>query len=191
MTKKLVFSFFIIFIGYGSNFIAQAQNNSAQESKKIQYYLGIQPTVNAEAFDEYRNTIEINLVPLIFEYAVNNHWSIKLSPFVNLQFRPEFSAALSQIGAGLTVPYHFSIKNSEEGHRGFYAGPHIAVSQRKLDRYTATTLAAEIGYSFIFNRVFSVTVGAQAGKTIAIAPETGYRVLSNHSEAIFAFGFWF
>ena len=170
---------------------SQAQNNDHKEVRPVQYYLGIQPTVNVEPINEFQNTIVFNMVPLIVEYAVNQRWSIRLNPIVNLQLRPEFPSALSHVGLGITVPYHFSKKNSEEGQRGFYAGPNIAMSKHLLDGFTATNMAAEVGYAFIFNRVLSITVGAQVGSSLTVDPDTGFTTIRSYSEAIFSFGFWF
>ncbi|MEA1875535.1 MAG: hypothetical protein U9N86_01610 [Bacteroidota bacterium] len=169
----------------------QAQSQDHVKVRPVQFYLGIQPSVNVEPINEYQNTITFNVVPLIVEYAVNNRWSIRLNPIVNLQLRPEFPSAISHIGLGVTVPYHFSKKNSEEGQRGFYAGPNLAISKHILDGFNTTTLAAEVGYAFIFNRVLSITVGAQVGSSISVSPDTGFTTIRSHSEAIFSFGFWF
>jgi len=169
----------------------QAQNKDHKEVRPVQYYLGIQPTVNVEPINEFQNTIVFNMVPLIVEYAVNQRWSIRLNPIVNLQLRPEFPSVLSHVGLGITVPYHFSKKNSEEGQRGFYAGPNIVVSKHLLDGFTTTNMAAEVGYAFIFNRVLSITVGAQVGSSLTVDPDTGFTTIRSYSEAIFSFGFWF
>lgn len=180
-----------IFFSVNSINPAAGQEAERAQIRPIQFYLGIQPGLTVEPFDEYRNSVDLNLVPLILEYSLNTHFSIKLTPLVNLQLRPEFPAALSNLGAGITLPYHFSKKNSEEGHRGFYAGPNLALSKHLLDDLSYTTLAAEFGYAFIFNRILSVTVGAQAGTTITRPSDSGYRRILPHSGAIFSFGFWF
>ena len=170
---------------------AASFSQDSQKIRPISFYIGIQPAVTVEPFDEYRNTIDVNIFPLIFEYEIDNKWSIRLIPIANLQLRPEFPAAISHLGAGLTVPYHFSKKNSEEGHRGFYAGPHVAVTNHKLDQFNSITAAGEIGFAFLFNSVLSVHVGAQAGTTLMLNPDTGYNVMVRHVGAIFSFGFWF
>ena len=53
------------------------------------------------------------------------------------------------------------------------------------------TAAGEIGFAFLFNSVLSVHVGAQAGTTLMLNPDTGYNVMVRHVGAIFSFGFWF
>lgn len=168
-----------------------AQTQKRETVRPELFYLGIQPSITAEQYDANRYTIDINVLPLIAEVSVTDHWSIRINPVAKLQLRPEFPAVFSLFGAGVTVPYHFSKKNSEEGHRGFYAGPNLAMTRHLLDEFNSTTLAAEVGYSYIFNRVYSVTVGAQAGRTMAVAPDTGHRTIMNHSSAIFSFGVWF
>lgn len=190
MTNQLLNRLLTIFIL--SAFIAvSAQSQEHETVRPEMFYLGIQPSINAEPYDEYRNNIDINILPLIAEISVNSHWSIRLSPVINLQFRPEFPAALSHIGAALTVPYHFSKKNSEEGHRGFYIGPNLAISDHMLAGFLSTTFAAEAGYAFLFNRILSVTVGGQAGRTFEFSPDSGELRVVTHTGAIFSFGFWF
>ncbi len=182
-----------ILVGFCLFLIGSVSGQDQQEKKirPISFYVGIQPAITVEPFDEYRNTADINLVPLIFEYAVNRHWSVRLNPVLNLQLRPEFPSAISHIGGGLTFPYHFSKKNSEEGHRGFYAGPNIAFTKHKVDNFNSATVSAEVGYAFIFNSVLSITVGVQGGTTMKFLPELGYNRIESHTGAIFSFGYWF
>ncbi len=161
------------------------------ERKPIQSYIGFQPSIKVEPYDEYRNIADINVFPFIFEMAMTRNISFRLSPVLDLQLRPEFPAAISKIGVGLTVPYHFSKKNSEEGNRGFYVGPHVAGNIHQIDQLTSVTLAGEIGYAFLFNRILSIHVGATAGTAIFFNPDTGYNLLVRHTGAIFSFGFWF
>jgi len=185
-----ILAFLVISFVLSTSSQAQAQAQDHIKVRPIQFYLGIQPSVTVEPINEFQNIIVFNMAPLIAEYAITNRWSIRISPVVNLQIRPEFPSEVSHIGLGLTVPYHFSKKNSEEGQRGFYAGPNLAMSKHLLDGFTTTTLAAEIGYAFLFNRVLSITVGAQAGSMISVAPDTGFTTIRSFSEAIFSFGFW-
>ena len=169
----------------------KAQENETPKVRPIQYYIGIQPSIRSEPYDEFRSTIDINVVPLIIEYAVNRNWSVRINPAVNLQLRPEFPSAISTIGAGITVPYHFSKKNAEEGHRGFYAGPNVAYHIHKVDGFNSAILSGEVGYAFVFNRVFSITVGVQGGSRVVFQPDAGYTRIYGHSAAIFSFGYWF
>ena len=159
--------------------------------RPIQFFIGLQPAIEVERIDEFRSIVDVNLVPVQIEYAVNNKWSVRLAPKVFMQFRPEFPRVLSRVGTGLTVPYHFAKKNSEEGHRGFYVGPHAALTMHRLDNFISTTVAAEVGYYFLFNSVFSVNIGVQAGRTIMMDPNSSYNFMVNHTAAVLAFGFWF
>ena len=108
-----------------------------------------------------------------------------------MQFKPEFPAEISRIGTGVTVPFHFAKKNSEEGHRGFYVGPHGALTMNRLDNFMATSGAVEMGYYFLFNSVLSLNIGAQIGRTVQFAQDNGYNILAPHRAAVFAFGIWF
>jgi len=188
--KKIVLSLSLVFV-LSIQLIRAQDTDAAKSYRPIQFFIGLQPAVEMEWYDEFRKTIDVNLIPLQLEYAVNQKWSIRLAPEVYMQFRPEFPRALSRVGTGLTVPYHFSKKNSEEGHRGFYVGPHGAFAMHRLDNFMSTTLAAEIGYYFLFNSIFSVNIGAQAGRTLMMDPNGSYNFLVNHTAAVLAFGFWF
>ena len=108
-----------------------------------------------------------------------------------MQFKPEFPAEISKVGAGLAILYHFAIKNSEEGHRGFYVGPHAALIDHKLYNFKSVAGAVEIGYCFLFNSVLSFNIGVQQGLTKQLDPNGAYARIENHTAAIFAFGIWF
>lgn len=171
--------------------LVYGQEGERPEIRPVQFYVGVHPMLTAEPFDEFRQTIDVNMLPLVVEYAINRRWSARLNAIVNLQFRPELPSAVSQVGGSLTVPYHFSKKNDEEGQRGFYAGPNLALTQHKTDGFNSVTLAAEIGYAVLINRHFSITFGVQAGQRIMFLTELGYNRIANHRGAIFSLGYWF
>ncbi len=162
-----------------------------KEARPIQFFIGLQPAFDGELFDEYRSLFELNIIPIQLEYAINRKWSLRISPTVFLQFKPELPAEISKVGVGITVPYHLSKKNSEEGHRGFYVGPHVALNQHKLDNFTSVTGAAEIGYYYLMNSIFSFNLGVQVGRTFQFDPSGGYLQIGNHVYPVFAFGIWF
>jgi hypothetical protein len=188
MKKALTISTLVFLI----SFQLQSQDREEVFFRPIQFFIGIQPAIDIEPFDAHsRNTVDVNVLPLQLEYAVSDKWSIRMAPFAFAQFKPEFPVEISRIGTGFTVPYHFSKKNSEEGHRGFYAGPHAAVTMHRLDDFMSTTFAAEIGYYFLFNSILSFNIGIQAGRTIQIDPNNRFNLIYNHTAGIIAFGFWF
>ena len=187
MKKSLLL--LIIFLGSLSSF--SQENDRIETFRPIQFFLGIQPEIDIRDFDGIRSYLDINVIPVSIEYAVNQRWRIKITPSAIMQFKPELPSEISRVGSGLTIPYHFSKKNSEEGHRGFYAGPHGALNMHRLDNFMSTTLAGEIGYCFLFNSVLSLNIGVQGGRTYQFDPNGGYAVRYNHSAAVFTFGFWF
>jgi len=161
------------------------------EIRPVQYCIGLQPGLTVEPFDEFRNAFNFNLAPFSFEFAVNRHWAIRLDPRADLQVRPEFPAVMANVGAELAVPYYFSKKNSEEGHRGFYAAPKAGFVMDRLNNYLSVLTGAEIGYAFIFQNVLSISLGAVAGSEFQIDPENSFlRILPNTGGRI-CFGFWF
>lgn len=182
---------FTLCICLACSFTIHAQEAKREVPRPVMFYAGIQPLITAEPFDEFRQTVDINTLPFIFEYAVDRRWSVRITPILNIQLRPEFPTVISHLGGGITVPYHFSKKNSEEGHRGFFAGPNLAYTQHQVDGFNSTTIAAEIGYAFLLNRSLSITIGVQAGQTFMFLKELGYNRIAPHTGALFSFGYWF
>jgi len=170
-----------------------SQDRPEMESfRPIQFFIGLQPGFGFEPFDEHKHMYDMNVIPVQIEYSISNRWSIRLMPRADLHIRPyNLPAELSRIGSGLTVPCHFAKKNSEEGHRGFYAGPHTAILMHRLDNFMSATAAVELGYYFLFNSVLSFNVGFQAGRTIQMSPQSSFNVIHNHTAGVFAFGIWF
>ncbi len=187
---KKIISLFSLLIFVSLSLFAQSSSEK-QNIRPIKFFVALQPAVDIEPFDEFRNSFDVNILPIQLEYSLSRKWSIRLAPTAYMQFKPEFPAEISRIGTGVTVPFHFAKKNSEEGHRGFYLGPHGALTMNRLDNFMSTTGAVEIGYYFLFNTVLSVNIGAQIGRTVQFAPESGYNILAPHRAGIFAFGIWF
>ena len=170
---------------------ALALEDARETPKPIQFYVGFQPMITAEPFDDYRQTVDINLLPVLFEYAVDRRWSARISPVMNLQLRPELPSAISRVGVGITLPYHLSKKNDEEGNRGFYAGPLVIAAKHKTDGFNSITGGAEIGFAFLLGQRFSITIGAQVGQTVMFLKDLGYNRIAPHTGALFCLGYWF
>ena len=190
MIMKKTAALLSILIAFTLSLYSQ-EDEQKEYYRPIQFFIGIQPTADLEPFDGTRYTTFLNIIPVQLEYAINDKWSVRLTPQAIMQFVPELPAEISKVGAGLTFPYHFAKKNSEEGHRGFYAGPSIGMMNHKVDNFVSASAAAEIGYCFLFNSVFSLNLGVQAGKVIQFDPNGGYAQIYNHTGAVFAFGIWF
>lgn len=170
-----------------------AQETTEKEYyRPIRFFIGIQPGFGVEAYDEHRYTYDINIIPIQIEYSINNKLSLRLMPRADLQIKPyNFGSELSRVGLGITIPYHFAKKNSEEGHRGFYAGPFGSLTMHNLDNFISTTAAVEMGYYFLFNSVFTLNIGAQYGRTIQMNPDDSYNLILRHQAAVIALGIWF
>lgn len=188
---KRLASIFTLFILLSLPLVAQ-ETTEKITYRPIQYFIGIQPGFSYEPFDEHKYSYEINVIPIIIEYAINNKWSISLSPTADMLIKPyNLPTELSKIGLGISVPYHFAKKNSEEGHRGFYVAPHGELNMHRLDDFMSTTLAIEMGYKFLFNSVYSFNIGAQYGRTIQLSSDNSFRQIFQHQAAIIALGIWF
>jgi hypothetical protein len=159
--------------------------------RPVQIFIGLQPSVSAEPFDEYRSAVNLNLIPLSIEYAINRHLSVRILPKMDIQFRPEFPSVISKVGLKFTVPYYFSLKNSEEGQRGFYAGPTIGMEMNRLNNYYLINGFAEAGYAFLFQNVLSISLGAMAGASIQYNPEVAFYWIVPRTGARITVGIWF
>ena len=159
--------------------------------RPVQFFIGLQPSFSAEAFDEYRTAVNINILPLALEYAIDRHWSVRIIPRADLQLRPEFPAVIARIGLNFSVPYYFSLKNSEEGQRGFYVAPLLGLEMNQLNNYYLINGFAEAGYAFVFQNVLSISMGAMAGTTIQYRPENHDIRIIPRTGARITVGFWF
>ncbi|HBB92182.1 MAG: hypothetical protein A2X22_02145 [Bacteroidetes bacterium GWF2_49_14] len=168
-----------------------AQEAEKPEIRPVQIYLGIQPGLEVIPFDEYRSAFNINILPLTLEYAIDRHWGIRVHSIWNIQVRPEFPAVISSIGAEISVPYYFPLKNSEEGQRGFYAAAVVIPEYRPLNDYYSLGLAAEAGYAFLFSNRLSIVLAGQAGMTLQKDPDNPYMRIMPYYAPRLSLGFWF
>jgi hypothetical protein len=67
------------------------------------------------------------------------------------------------VGVEIAAPFYLSLKNSEEGHRGFFLAPVVAPGYNTLNKYSSLRLAGEAGFSFLFAYKWSISLSAQAG----------------------------
>jgi hypothetical protein len=169
----------------------RAQETEKSDIRPVQFFLGIQPDIEVIPFDEFRSAFNINILPLTLEYAIDRHWGIRIHSIWSIQVRPEFPTVISGIGAEISVPYYFPLKNSEEGQRGFYAAAVLIPEYRPLNDFYSFGLAAEAGYAFLFSNRFSVAIAGQAGMTLQKDPDNPYMRIMPFYAPRLSLGFWF
>jgi hypothetical protein len=168
----------------------KGQDSVPAQIRPVRFYAGLEPGLSAIPFDEYRYAFDINLLPFTLEYAIDRHFSIRIHSIWDLQIRPEFPAVMSKAGVEIGVPYYFSLKNSEEGQRGFYAAGLVSLVYHRLNNFYEGGVAAEAGYSFLFGRMFSVSIAGQAGLRLQQDPDNPVMRIIPYTAPRITLGFW-
>lgn len=169
-----------------------AQEEQRPVVKPVQYFIGIQPGLIPILFDEYgQYAWDINLIPVTIEYAINRHWALRVHTIWDLEVRPyNYPAVLSTVGIEIAAPFYLALKNSEEGHRGFFIGPVITPAYHRLNHYYSFGIGGEAGFSFLFGNRWSVSLSAQAGTKIQVEPGNPYTRIIPYSIPVIALGIW-
>ncbi|MFO7616777.1 MAG: hypothetical protein R6V75_05965 [Bacteroidales bacterium] len=171
---------------------AYGQETQEIKIRPVSFYVGLQPGISLAGYDDYdRPLININLLPVTFEYAINRHVGFRLNPIWELQIRPEFPTELSTVGAEIAIPYYFSKKNSEEGQRGFYGAPVLTPAFYRLNNYYSLGLALEAGYAILFGRGWSLALAGQVGFKLQMAQNNPYMRIVPDTAPRLAVGVWF
>jgi len=171
--------------------LVKAQETEKTEIKPVRFYAGLEPGLSAVPFDEYRYAFDINLLPLTLEYAINRHLGFRIHSIWDLQIRPEFPAVFSKAGVEIGVPYYFSLKNNEEGQRGFYAAGLVSLLYHRLNDFYEGGVAAEAGYAFLFGRMFSISIAGQAGLRLQQDPDNPVMRVIPYTAPRITLGVWF
>lgn len=168
--------------------VAQEQK---PEIKPVQFFIGIQPGLTVVPFDEYRSAFDVNILPVTIKYALNRHWALRIHTIWDLEIRPEnFPAVLSTVGLEVAAHYYLALKNSEEGHRGFFVAPVITPAYHRLNQFYSFGIGGEAGFSFLFGYKWSLSVSAQAGTKLQIDPDNPYIRIIPYSIPVITLGIW-
>lgn len=174
-----------------STMVAFGQEEERPEIKPVQFYIGFQPGLTVVPFDEYRNAFDINILPVTIQYAINRHWALRIHSIWDIEIRPEnFPTVISTIGMELAAQYYLSLKNNEEGHRGFFLAPVITPAYHRQNEYYSMGLAGEAGFSFLFGYKWSLSVSAQAGMKMQFDPDNPYIRIIPYSIPVLSLGIW-
>jgi len=172
-----------------------AQEVERPEIKPVRYYFGVQPGLMPVLFESYdgasKYAWDINLVPLTMEYAVNRNWAIRVHTICDLEVRPDnFPAVMSAWGIEISAPYYLSLKNSEEGHRGFHIGPVLTPGYNLLNKYNSLKLGGMAGFSLLFGNRWSFGIGVQAGYELQKYPNNRFTRYVFYNVPALALGIW-
>lgn len=171
---------------------ARTQDQEKPVVRPVQYFIGIQPGFMPSFTDQWGKTVwDINLIPLTFEYAINRHWALRLHSIYNLGVGGyDATAATSSMGLEIAAPVYLALKNSEEGHRGFFVAPVITPGYNIRNPYYTLRLAGEAGFSFLFAYKWSLSISAQAGTELQKMPVERFVRFVPYTIPVIALGIW-
>lgn len=134
-------------------------NISAQNMKRT--FIGIQPMITKEKFYD-KGEFDLNIVPLVVQVSLSELVEIRAISIVNMHFGT--SSEVSHVGAELGLPL-YPFRKRESAMKGIYAAPVFAMVHNRVTSSKEYTFAIEPGYSWIFQKGFSMNAGLQLGGT--------------------------
>ncbi len=167
---------------------------SAQEINSKSNYIGILPSVLIEPYDNI-DAVEINILPLVYEYKIGQGIGIQFRPIVNYRFF-KIKSGISQTGATVLLNKYFY---SLFGHN-FWLTPQMAIfytyTYNQIDKIQTMTLGVEPGVLMKFSDVFSFSLNLQPGinyypdaySKAFVESKNGFK---SHFGIIFHFGYRF
>lgn len=142
-------------------FISYSVVVSGQEKEYKLHYLGILPSVLAEPYDTLK-AIEVNVVPLVYEFKLNQGLGLQVRPIANYRFN-EISHGISQTG-GTVLLNKYLLKVFRED---FWLVPEFAFfytfTYNQLDKIHTMTAGAEFGLFMKLKKNFSFSLNLQPG----------------------------
>lgn len=173
---------------------AAAQETARPVAKPVRFFAGIQPGFKpADIIDQWGYSVwDINVVPLTIEFALDRHWALRVHSICNMALGSynQNGPTLSNLGLEIAAPFYLSLKNSEEGHRGFYLAPVLTPGYNRLIIYSMLGIGGEAGFSFLFGRNWSLSVAAQAGIKIQKKPGDPLIYIPRYAMPVIALGIW-
>ncbi len=171
--------------------LSMAQEPVKPVVKPVQFFAGIQPGLTIVPFDEYRSAFDINVIPITIKYAMNRHWALRVHAIWDIEVRPDnYPVVLSTVGVEFAAHYYLALKNSEEGHRGFFVAPVITPAYHKLNNFYSLGIGGEAGFSFLFGNRWSISLSAQAGTKLQKESSNPYMRIIPYSIPVVAIGIW-
>lgn len=147
--------------------------------------LGIQPAVTSEPINN--QGLDVNVLPLVIEKGLGDRHSLRMRPIVNLRFGSQ-APKLSNIGFSLEMPFYWEPRKDSQPYQGFYLAPVFDLSDDITDGTLTSTIAGELGYTFLFENQMVLNVGMQAGASYFKGASTNRLV--PHNGIMVSVGFW-
>ncbi|TFH05804.1 MAG: hypothetical protein E4H09_01390 [Spirochaetales bacterium] len=119
----------------------------------------------AEPYEKHENTLEVNIVPLAFEYGISDVLAVEVRPMVTLQFRQNAPVAISHVGATVTVPRYIDVPSMTNAGMAGITGEAVTYVYNLQDTSHSVTVAAEAGFSVMFSQAWFMDVTVQPGAT--------------------------
>lgn len=169
-------------------------DSQAQENNYKSNYIGLLPSVLFEPYDAV-DAVEINTVPIVYEYRFNKSVGFQVRPLLNYRFH-EVQKGISQVG--MTVLFNKYLNSVFEPE--FFMVPVISgyytYAFNRLDRIHAMTLGAEPGIVFRILPNVTINISLQPGINYYpddfsrefVGTETGFK---SHFGVIFHIGYHF
>jgi len=158
MKSKIFISSLLLILFCGMSERATAQKNDLKEN-----YLGFIPSFLVEPYDTI-NAVEVNFLPLLYEYRMGNGNSVglQLRPILNYRFLKDQSG-FSQLGFTAVANKYFAKALGENHWLKPQLGLYYTYAYNLLDEIQTMTLGIEPGVFMEVSESFSLSVNLQPG----------------------------
>lgn len=142
---------------------------------------GIHFQVYAEPH-ETDNPVYVNVLPLVYEYALNGYTTLKAGTVCGLRFADGIT--LGNVGISLGLPvFPFGFSGSPDG---FFIGPLVIASKNFHTDEIVVSTAADAGYGFIITGTLGMTLGAELGVSTFFS-EAGTVMRPHYGPAVYLY----
>lgn len=125
------------------------------------HYIGLQPSFLAEPYDTIK-ALEINIVPINYEYRFENQFSLQIRSIINYRFYKP-APGISQTGLTLVAHKYFPEWMKEDFWLTPSIGGFTTYTYNQLDHINTMTVGAEAGVIFSFGKLISLSLILQPG----------------------------
>ncbi|MCB9225163.1 MAG: hypothetical protein R2780_01095 [Crocinitomicaceae bacterium] len=133
----------------------------SQNVMEKHHYIGLQPSFLAEPYDTIK-ALEINIVPINYEYRFENQFSLQIRSIINYRFYKP-APGISQTGLTLVAHKYFPEWMKEDFWLTPSIGGFTTYTYNQLDHINTMTVGAEAGVIFSFGKLISLSLILQPG----------------------------
>lgn len=137
------------------------QNCKGQNVMYKHHYIGLQPSFLAEPYDTI-DALEVNVVPINYEYRFDNHFALQLRSIVNYRFYKP-APGISQTGFTFLAHKYFPEWLKEDFWLTPSIGGFTTYTYNQLDFINTMTVGLEAGVIFSFGKLISLSTTLQPG----------------------------